>query len=281
MQATRREHLSASSLRQLMSCPLQYRLQRLDRVKPSHRSPSLVLGRAYHEAVANALIALHQGKVVQTDELAESFESAWARELKSDGPPIRWTAKVTEENQRGLGLRMVGAWHEQGLPQFADAEIVAVELPFTVPIINSDGEVTERPLEGFIDAVVRKDGRTVLVDHKTCGQSSAFSDTEIELDVQASAYCYASGHIGYGDCELQFHVMSKTKKPKLTVISAPRTEDDFDRLYWIARDAERLIEAGLFLPKPPDWQCASCPYRGACVKAHRSAVPAREAVPAA
>ncbi len=265
---TTREHLSASSLRQLMSCALQWKLQRLDGAKPAHRSPALILGRSYHEAIANALIALHQGKVVETDELAESFESAWARELKKDNPPIRWTAKATAENQRELGLRLVGAWFDQGLPLFADAEIVAIELPFTVPIINSDGEVTERPLEGFIDAVVRKDGRTVVVDHKTSGQSSAFSDTEIELDVQATAYCYAARHLGYGDCELQFHVMSKTKKPKLTVVPAPRTDDDFDRLFMIARDAERLIEAGIYLPKPPDWMCAGCAYGRACRKAH-------------
>ncbi len=275
---SQRRHLSASSLKQLMSCPLQWKLQRLDRVKPSHRSPSLLVGRAFHGAVANALIALHQGKVVETDQLAESFESAWARELKGNGPRIRWTAKLTAENQRELGIRLLSAWFDQGLPLFADAEIVAVELPFTVPIINSDGEVTEIPLEGFIDAVVRKDGRTVIVDHKTSGQSSAFSDTEIELDIQATAYAYAARHLGYGDCELQFHVMSKAKKPKLSIITAPRTESDFDRLYWIACDAERLIEAGLFLPKPPDWMCASCSYKHACVKAHVAAKPAREAV---
>jgi CRISPR/Cas system-associated exonuclease Cas4 (RecB family) len=272
-----------------MSCALQWRLQRLDGAKPSHRSPSLILGRAYHEAVANALIALHQGKVVETDELAESFESAWTRELKVEDPPVRWTAKVTVENQHELGLRMVGAWFDQGLPLFtpdgADAEIVAVELPFTVPIVSSDGEVTERPLEGFIDAIIRKDGRTVIVDHKTSGQSSAFSDTEIELDVQATAYCYAARHLGFsrdgGDCELQFHVMSKAKKPKLSVVPAPRTDDDFDRLYAIARDAERLIEAGIFLPKAPDWMCAGCAYGRACRKAYVTPKPSREAVAAA
>jgi CRISPR/Cas system-associated exonuclease Cas4 (RecB family) len=278
----KREHLSASSLRQLMSCALQWKLKRLDGAKPSHRSPALILGSCYHEIVANALIALHQGKAVESDEVAESFESAWTRELENDTPPVRWTSKVTEENQHELGLRLVGAWFDQGLPLFADAEIVAVELPFTVPIINSDGEVTERPLEGFIDAVIRKDGHTIIVDHKTSGQSSAYSDTEIELDLQASAYVYAAKHLGYGDCELQFHVMSKAKKPKLSVITAPRTEDDFDRLHAIARDAERLIDAGIFLPKPPDWMCAGCSYRAACAKAYRKThIPVHEAPSAA
>jgi CRISPR/Cas system-associated exonuclease Cas4 (RecB family) len=261
-----REHLSASALRQLMSCALQWRLQRLDGAKPSHRSPSLILGRSYHEVVANALIALHQGKVVETDELAESFESAWTRELKVDNPPIRWTAKVTAENQRELGLRMVGAWFDQGLPLFADAEIVAVELPFTVPLMDSHGEVLEHPLTGFIDAVIRRGGKTIVLDHKTASQS--YSETEIELDLQAAAYAYAARHLGYGEPGFEFHVMSKAKKPKLSVVPAPRTESDFDRLFMIARDAERLIEAGIYLPKPPDWMCAGCAYGRACRKAY-------------
>ncbi|MHC4505567.1 MAG: PD-(D/E)XK nuclease family protein, partial [Planctomycetota bacterium] len=246
----KREHLSASSLRQLMQCGLQWKLQRLDGAKPSHRSPSLILGRAYHEAVANALIALHQGKGVETDELAEWFDSAWARELKNDTPSIRWTAKVTAENQRELGLRMVAAWFDQGVPLFADAEIVAVELPFTVPLMNSDGDVLEHPLTGYIDAVIRRDGKTIVLDHKSASQS--YSETEIELDLQAAAYAYAARHLGHGESAFEFHVMSKAKKPKLTVVPAPRTEDDFDRLFYVAQQAERLIEAGLFLPKPPD-----------------------------
>ena len=58
--------------------------------------------------------------------------------------------------------------------------------------------------------------------------------------------------------------MSKAKKPALKVVSAPRTDDDFDRLYAITRDAERLIDAGIFLPKPPDWMCVGCAYGKAC-----------------
>jgi len=265
---TAREHLSASSLRQLMSCALQWRLQRLDGAKPTHRSPALLLGRAYHEAVANALIALHQDKPADKDEISGWFEAAWSRELRVTDPPVRWTDRMTADVGREQGLRMVGAWFDQGLPQFEGAEVVAVELPFTVPVINSEGEVTECPLEGYIDAIIRKDGHTIIVDHKTSGQSSAYSDTQIEMDLQATAYCYAARHLGYGDCELQFHVMTKAKKPKLSVVTAPRTDDDFDRLYAIARDAERLIDAGIFLPKPPDWQCAGCAYGKACREAY-------------
>ncbi len=44
-----REHWSASLLRELCSCPLRYRLHRIDGCRPSHRAPGLVLGSTYHE----------------------------------------------------------------------------------------------------------------------------------------------------------------------------------------------------------------------------------------
>lgn len=43
-----REHLSATSLKQLQSCALQFRLQRLDGLSRSHRSPALITGGIYH-----------------------------------------------------------------------------------------------------------------------------------------------------------------------------------------------------------------------------------------
>ncbi len=273
MKASDREHFSASALRQIMSCAMMYRLQRIDRAKPTHRSPALILGSSYHEAIAAALIAVRQGKVVETDELAEWFEAAWARELAVETPPIKWTAKLTVDNQRELGLRMVGAWHEQGLPLFADTEILAVEEQFTVPIVSSEGEVLEHPLTGYIDCICRRaDGRTVVVDHKTASQG--ISKTEVDLNIQATAYLHAARELGHGDCAFEFHSVSKAKTPKLTVTTAKRSLRDLDRLFMIARDAERLIEAGIYLPAAPGWQCAGCSHGKTCRDAYAGKIAA-------
>ncbi len=53
---------------------------------------------------------------------------------------------------------------------------------------------------------------------------------------------------------------------------ALRDEDSFDRLFWVASQAEKLVEAGAFLPAAPTWLCDSCEYRHACATAHRSVV---------
>ena len=53
---------------------------------------------------------------------------------------------------------------------------------------------------------------------------------------------------------------------------------EVDRLFWVASQAEKLIEAGAFLPAAPTWLCDSCEYGHACAAAHRPVViPVREA----
>ena len=277
-----REHFSHSALKQLQRCPLRYRLQRIDRVKPSHRSPSLVLGGVYHRVLATALQSEREGESVPAEALRLWFDDFLAEELDSGGPPIRWTEKVTPENQRDLGQTMVAAWHEQGLPLFARAEeILAVETPFCVELVRSDGRALRTPLAGIIDAIVRrKDGTVAIIDHKTAKQR--YSETCIDLDLQATAYTYAARALGHGDCEFEFHTMLKRKKPELAVVPAARDDDSFGRLFWVARQAERLIESGAFMPAAPGWLCDSCEYGYACAAAHRPMViPVREASAAA
>ncbi len=272
------DHFSHSALKQLRTCPLQYRLQRIDGASPSHRSPSLVLGGVYHEVLANALRFVEKDTDLPAEALRLWFDDFWAEALESHGPPIRWTDRLTPQNQRDLGRAMVATWHDQGLPIFTQAEkILAVEEPFRVELVHSDGRVLRTPLAGIIDAVVlRADGTVVVVDHKTAKQ--AYSATYVDLNLQATAYTYAARKAGHRDCTFEFHTMLKRKKPELAVVPAPRGRDSFDRLFWVARQAEKLVEGGTFLPAAPTWFCDSCECSHACVTAHRPViVPIREA----
>jgi len=263
-----REHWSASSLRELCSCPLRYKLHRIDRRPASHRSPSLVLGSVYHEVVAHALRTLKEGDDVTEDALALWFDSLWKDELEASGPPIRWTAKATQANQRELGIALVKAWHAQALPLYKDAEIVAVEFPFRIPIVNpTTGEVTERPLDGVIDLLLGRPEGVTVVDHKTAAQK--FSDVEIDLGLQASGYVMAAREMGFDDVRFEFHTMSKSvKAPKFSVVPVPRGDEDIARLHWVASQAEKLVNAEVYMPSTPGWQCTGCAYAGACREAH-------------
>jgi putative RecB family exonuclease len=266
-----REHLSATSLKQLQSCALQFRLQRLDGLSRSHRSPALITGGIYHGVLASALLMLRDDQDVTKDKLVEIYEERWDAELKISEPPIRWSKKATLKDQHELGRALVGAWFEQGLPIFKAAEqILAVEMPFRVPVFNRHGEVLETPLEGFIDVVYKEvGGQTIVVDHKT--SASKFGDVALELDLQPTVYRHALRFLGYDDnAVFRFHVITKAKSPKLSIVEVPRGEDDFDRLHWLCENAEQLIRSGLFLPATgSDWRCESCEFLAGCKAAHR------------
>ena len=262
------DHLSHSSIRQLQTCSMAWRLRRIDNVRPSHRGGALIVGSVYHEVIAKCLLALKSGEEVSTGFIDEAFESNWKIQTESDGPPIRWAARSDESGQRALCRLMCDTWMEQGLLLFTDAEILGVEIPFLVPIINSSNEVLGTPLKGFIDVIVRgAKGDVVVIDHKTASQS--YGPMQVEMDMQATSYVLAARHLGFGNVDFAFHIMSKRKKPALSVVSANRSSDDIDRLYWVAEQVERQIDVGLFLPTAPGWMCESCEYKAACKAAHR------------
>ena len=120
----------------------------------------------------------------------------------------------------------------------------------------------------------------MIIDHKT--SRSRYSDTQVDLDLQPTAYTYAAKALGHSDCEFEFHTMLKKKTPELVIAQAARDEDAFDRLFWVAGKAEKLLESGALLPAAPSWLCDSCEYRAACAAAHRPVViPVQEPVPAA
>ena len=94
-------------------------------------------------------------------------------------------------------------------------EIVGVEQPFDVPLIDLDtGEVLDRALVGTLDLVERDAaGRLVVVDLKTSARR--YTDLQVEASLQLSVYSYATAMNGLADQEdlrLRFDVLTKTKE---------------------------------------------------------------------
>jgi len=147
-------------------------------------------------------------------------------QLETNNRPIRLGEKDTKESLLDLACRMLDVLHRNQEP---DTEIVAVEEPFDVPLIDLDtGEVLDRALVGTLDLVERDaEGSVVVVDLKT--SSRRYTDLQAELSLQLSMYSYATSMNGLGDQEdfrLRFDVLTKTKQPELC-------------RYWTQRDRPR------------------------------------------
>jgi RecB family exonuclease len=139
-------------------------------------------------------------------------------------------------------------------------EVLAVERPFSVPLVNEEtGEVVDR------DLVERDaDGHLVVVDLKTLARK--YTDLQVEASLQLTVYSYGVGLSQFAngaDARLRFDVLTKTKQPELYRYWTARDRAANVRLFRLASEVLRAIEVEAFHPIV-GWQCKDCQHRSKC-----------------
>jgi CRISPR/Cas system-associated exonuclease Cas4 (RecB family) len=135
-----------------------------------------------------------------------------------------------------------------------------------VPLIDQEsGEILERDLVGSLDLLERDpEGRLVVVDLKTSARK--YTDLQVEASLQLSVYSYAAAFGRFADQDevrLRFDVLTKTRVPELHRYWTTRDRAANVRLFRLAAEVVRAIEAGVFHPVV-GWQCKECAYRSRC-----------------
>jgi len=253
-------HLSFTQLDQYLRCPLRYRLSYIDRVEPEFVPAALAFGSGIHGAAAFYYRAAAEGQAPSTADVQGFFEAFWR--LETERRPVRFEERETKESLLDLAARMLTVFHAAQEPR----AIVGVEQAFDVPLVDLDtGEVLDRALVGTWDLLERDaEGRLVVVDLKTAARK--YTDLQVELSLQLSVYSYASVMSGLGeqgDVRLRFDVLTKTKQPELHRYWNERDRAASVRLFRLAAELLRAIEAGVFHPNP-GWQCKGCPFKSRC-----------------
>jgi putative RecB family exonuclease len=254
-------HVSFSQIDLYLRCPMKYKFTYVDRVEPEFVPAALAFGSGIHGAVAFLLRGVQEGKAPRLDEVQGYFESYWA--LETQHRPVRFGEKDTKESLLDLARRMLEVFHAKREP---GAEVVAVEQPFDVPLIDLDtGEILDRALIGTLDLVERDaEGRIVVVDLKTAARK--YDNLQVDASLQLSVYSYATSMNGLGDQEdlrLRFDVLTKTKQPELYRYWTQRDRAASVRLFRLVGEVVYAIEAGVFHPNP-GWQCRDCQFRSSC-----------------
>ena len=254
-------HVSFTQIDQYLRCPLKYRFTYLDRLEPDFVPAALAFGSGIHGAAAFFFRGVGQGERPSVADVQGYFEAVW--KLESEHRPLRFGEKETRESLLDLATRMLAVLYEQFDPR---TEVVAVEQPFAVPLIDQEtGEVLERDLVGTLDLLERDaERRLVVVDLKTSARR--YTDLQVEASLQLSIYNYATGLLGYADPDdvrLRFDVLTKTRVPELHRYWTTRDRAANVRLFRLAAEVLRAIEAGVFHPNP-GWQCKECPFKSKC-----------------
>jgi len=149
------EHLSASSVSQFLTCPEQFRLERIVRI-PKRRFLDGFVGSVHHDTVGENFaqkVSTHRDMTL--DQVGGVFKIKWAEQIEKEGDPV-WTENP--EKVEKLGLKMLTAFHETVSPTITP---IAVEQRFEervpgVPV----------PMVGYVDC----EEREILNEFKTAKQ---------------------------------------------------------------------------------------------------------------
>lgn len=250
-------HVSVSQLKTWLRCPRQYEFKYVRGVEPERVPLALVFGSAFHAALAVHYGEKQAGRALPLDGLMSMFNTVW-EEHRARGVPI--SAGENDANPVDLCRRMLAAFLENDATD--ESAIVAVERPVTAVLHDPDtGEVLEEQLTGIVDLLVRDDGRTVIVEHKTAARR--YGEDQLRFDVQPTAYQLAIRQAGFVDVGLRFQIVTKGKTPAVQIEDVMRDDHDEEDFLRVAVGVLRAIDAGVSFPVRR-WQCRSCPYQRRC-----------------
>ena len=261
-----REHWSFSALNQFLNiCSLQFYFQRIQKLQSQFTPVNLSFGSAFHRAMEWAHMLKKEGGTPNETEARDMFRDLWSRQVQEDRN-IRFDEEITPDTCSAQGADLVAAFLKAADPE---EEVVQVNEAFAVPLVDSHGQVLEKPMVGEIDCVVRKGGITTLVDWKT--SAKRWSRGQADKSLQPTVYLYGYRQLYNLEVPMRFDVVVKNKTPVCEQHVTTRTEDQFHRMVELVKRVDAMIAAEHFLPAEQSYWCAGCQYGVACRAWHRQA----------
>jgi putative RecB family exonuclease len=245
--------LSVSRIRTYMQCPMLYRWRYDLAVEPEFTSADLVFGSAIHHAIAE----FHgSSNTLDGPEMMSCFTDYWD------------AARATVDDLRfrtpeGKLVRKAAAMCEAYVNRFQDVKADETELLFQIPLIDpaSGAGDPSHSLNGCIDMVANG----TIYEFKTSARSHSQRDADqsIQLTAYSLAYEYLYDEPAKG---LHLVTLTKTKEPKVHVVSTQRNAKDYQRLMEMAEGVVEAFSEGIFYRDLESmYGCGGCSYRRTCL----------------
>ena len=233
-------HLSHSQINRYLTCPEQYRLYYVEKLRPRIQAAGMVFGALIHAALADFF---RNG----TDPA-----SAFLREWENlTGVDLRWGKRESWEDLKAKGEKLLRRFLAEEVPRIR--EVYGVEKKFDLAVTT-----LILPFIGVVDLFAHVDGHTTIVDFKTSGVG--YDGHEAALSDQLTAYALAEPQAE----KVALCVFVKTKDPYVQWHFAERSPGDV---------ADYLAKVGLILDdiasgkfyKRPGKHCAYCDFLPVCL----------------
>ncbi len=246
---------SHSQLSTYETCPHQYKLSYIDKIRVETEGIEAFMGSRVHEALEKLYRDLKVTKLNSLDEIVSFYHQCWEKNWNGSVQIIR--KGYNAEDYRGLGAKCVTDYYKRYHP-FDQGKSLGLEENVFFPLEEERGYW----IRGVIDRLTLvEDSILEIHDYKTSGRLPA----EEEIDSDRQLGLYQMGVEGrwknIQEVRLIWHYLSFD-----TEIRSSRTPEDLRQLRRKVLELIQKIEGDMqFLPKEGPL-CNWCDYHGLCPK---------------
>lgn len=254
------EHLSASSIKTYLDCPLAWKRRYVDR---EYEPPNgvMILGGAVGAAEGHAdHRQIDTGERPPVEDVLDLYADEWQHRIDSEA--VEWRGEKPGE-LKDSGVAAVQVYEKTIAPTYTPT---SVEREFELFFEGVDWTVT-----GYLD-LEEADG--AVSDRKV--RARKLSPSEANVDVQPGLYLMARRAEGNPAPVFRFHTMVRTKSPYAEIVPTVRTDQQLDaltdRILLIAAEIDWRLEHDAWQGAVPgSWRCSErycgywldCPLGGA------------------
>ncbi len=233
--------LSASSIDTYMTCPLQFKFNRM-RI-PGQNKTYFDLGTSVHDTIQKISEEKIEGKMPSKKEAEKILDNKWIFRTFESGQQ--------ESSMKDTAKEMIEKYVE--MEKENNNEIVGIEEEFAIKRKNVI-------INGRIDRIEKnQDGEFELFDYKT--GKTMIKPEDMISDVQINVYAAAIKEIKkFGKLPVKATLMYLRKEPVSTTIS----EMNVNGMMKVVDNTIDDILAGKFEATPSSSTCRNCSYKNMC-----------------
>lgn len=197
--------VSNSRLACFRRCPRKYEYRYVKKLTANEKAPALMLGSLVHEALAEFYSIDSKDKSVA--ERAAAAMAMYDTKVSEAATEVLSSGGNSEQFDKDsfMGRQMLKYYFEEVAPG-DDFTPVASELKVEVRIKNPNGKSSWCQFIGYVDAIVERDGRLYILEHKTARNLDV---KHLITDTQVTQYIWALREMGYDVCGVYYNILRK------------------------------------------------------------------------
>lgn len=177
----------------------------MDNFVADEKSPALVLGSLVHKSLETFYSLENRDKSLE--ERAAEAMRVYDDQVASEADRVLGAGGDQErfDKDSHMGRQMLRYYYEEVAPN-DDFIPVASELKIETRIKNLNGKSSWCNFIGYVDAIVEREGRLYILEHKTARN---LDTKHLITDSQVTQYIWALRQMGYDVCGVYYNILRK------------------------------------------------------------------------